>query len=265
MPALSANEQQRFAEQGYVVPRYKLPESEITQLRLALDAVMSLNPDVSPELLVNAHIANANAEGIKGHQSFLELAAHPQLLDLVESVIGPNIILWGLHIFCKPASDGMEVPFHQDGEYWPIKPLATCTLWLAIDDSTIENGCLRVVPGSHREKRVYTHIKDPREQLVLTQTVSDEQCDTQDAVDVELRAGEMSLHDVYLVHGSNANTSERRRAGIAIRYMPASSEFARDTIEPGSDAGFHVDFSKRPLWLLRGHDSSGKNDFTVGH
>ena len=123
----------------------------------------------------------------------------------------------------------MEVPMHQDGHYWPIEPLATCTAWIAIDDSTVENGCLRVIPGSHAQRRLFAHQKLDREDVVLNQSVADDALDETSAVDVQLSAGQLSLHDVYLVHGSNANRSTRRRAGVAIRYMPGTSHFRRDT------------------------------------
>jgi hypothetical protein len=75
----------------------------------------------------------------------------------------------------------------------------------------------------------------------------------------------MSLHDVYLIHGSSANRSPHRRAGLAVRYLPGTSHFDRTIYRKGNQAGYVVDFSTRPLWLLRGNDRTGKNDFCVGH
>ena len=158
----------------------------------------------------------------------------------------------------------MEVPWHQDGQYWPIRSLATCTVWVALDDSLIQNGCMRVIPGSQRGQPLYDHYKDERDGLTLNRTIVPEQFDAQTAVDLELRAGQMSMHDVYLIHGSNPNRSTRRRAGVAIRYMPATSHFDRELYETGSGSGYLVDFARRPLWLLRGVDRAG-NDFKIGH
>ena len=262
---LSRTEADHYHQQGYVVPTFRLSEPEVLQLRESVDRLISENPDTRPEHLVNAHIAHPNAEGVKGAEAILELAKHPGILDQVQSVIGEDIILWGCQLFCKPASDGMEVPWHQDGQYWPIQPLATCTVWVAIDASVVENGCLRVIPGSHRDAEVYGHHTDNRERLTLTQAVDEQHLQQSAPVDVVLQAGQMSLHDVYLIHGSNENKSAHRRAGIAIRYMPATSVFRRDLIAPSSDSGFKVDFSQRPLWLLRGSDQTGQNDFAVGH
>lgn len=262
---LSAAEVDQYQQQGYVVPEFRLFTDQLDGLRAALDQVIRDNPDRRPEQLVSVHIAGKNAEGVTGHNAFMDIACDRALLDAVSQLIGPDVILWGCQSFCKPPGDGMEVPMHQDGHYWPIRPLATCTVWIAIDDSVVENGCLQVIPGSHREQKLYAHLKEDRDDLVLNQRVADGAFDDNDVVDVVLEAGQMSLHDVYMIHGSNPNRSTRRRAGLAIRYMPGSSLFGRDSSAPGSDAGYAVYFETRPIWLLRGEDRTGQNDFTVGH
>ena len=96
------------------------------------------------------------------------------------------------------------------------------------------------------------------------QHVDDPHVDINDAVDVDLRPGQFSLHDVYLVHGSNPNTSGERRAGVAIRYMPATSHFNRSLYDTSEGSGYLVNFATRPLWLLRGSDRNN-NDFQIGH
>lgn len=262
---LTEKETSDYRSQGYVVPRFQLAEERVVRLRVALDRVIDANPETRPEQLVSVHINGKNAEGVSGDSEFLAIARDPSILDMVEQCIGPDVILWGCQAFCKPPGDGMEVPWHQDGHYWPIRPLATCTVWIAIDDSSVENGCLRVIPGSHREQTLWTHSRSDRKDVVLNQKVADSRFDESSAVNVELKAGQMSLHDVYLTHGSNPNHSARRRAGLAIRYMPATSHFSRGVDAAGTNAGYAVDFSTRPLWLLRGEDRSGKNDFSIGH
>ena len=261
---LTESEVKRFHQNGYVVPDYALPAETINKLNSALEETIEFNPSVRPEHLVSVHIDRVNDEGVRGHNTWLELAHHPGILDRVEQLIGPDIVLWGCKVFCKPASDGMAVPMHQDGHYWPIEPLATCTAWIAIDDSNVGNGCLRVVPGSHIGKRYYEHSKSDRENLVLNQHVDDARIDLDDAVDLELHPGQFSLHDVFLIHGSNPNTSGKRRAGVAIRYMPATSHFNRSLYETSEGSGYLVNFATRPLWLLRGNDR-GNNNFQIGH
>ena len=261
---LTESEVTRFHQNGYVVPDYALPAETINELNSALEETIAFNPSVRPEHLVSVHIDRVNDEGVRGHNTWLELAHHPEILDRVEQLIGPDIVLWGCQVFCKPASDGMEVPMHQDGHYWPIEPLATCTAWIAIDDSNVGNGCLRVVPGSHTGKRYYEHSKSDRQNLVLNQHVDDTRINLDDAVDIELHPGQFSLHDVFLIHGSNPNTSGKRRAGVAIRYMPATSHFNRSLYETSQGSGYLVNFATRPLWLLRGKDR-GNNNFQIGH
>jgi Phytanoyl-CoA dioxygenase (PhyH) len=265
MPRLGPWEIEQYRESGIVIPQYRLPAGEIDRLRATLDRLIAENPGVRPERLISIHIDGDNGEGVRGSRDFLDLAHNPAILDLVEQVIGPDIILWGCQIFCKPGGDGMAVPWHQDGHYWPIRPLATCTVWVALDSSTKENGCLRVIPGSHRGEKLYDHMQEDRTDLVLTQSVRPEQFDAATAWDIELEPGEMSMDDVYLIHGSNPNPSPRRRAGVAIRYMPATSLFDRGLKERSAISGYTVDFGNRPIWLLRGQDRTGRNDFRIGH
>jgi ectoine hydroxylase-related dioxygenase (phytanoyl-CoA dioxygenase family) len=261
---LNIDERNFYAREGYVVPSWRFPENKIDEMRAALDRLIADNPGVRPEKLVSAHLENGK-EGVKGSRAFLELAQDPELVELISDAIGDDVILWGCQVFCKPGGDGLETPFHQDGHYWPIRPLATCTAWIALDPSRKENGCLRVVPGSHAGKHLYSHLREDRSDLVLTQRIQDPAFDEARALDIELEPGQMSLHDVYMIHGAAVNRSPMRRAGVAIRCMPGSSVFCRDLLEASADSGYLVDFSTRPLWLLRGKDRTGRNDFSTGH
>ncbi len=265
MARLLQNEVDRYRSDGWVVPRYRLPASRVAAMREALDALLRDNPGVRPEKLVSAHIAGDNGEGVRGSASFFDLACDPEIVELVSGVIGDDVVLWGCHVFCKPAGEGYETPWHQDGHYWPIRPLANCTVWVALEESTVENGCLRVIPGSHRERLLHPHLHEDRTDLTLNQRMADDRFDAADAVDIELQAGQMSLHDVYMIHGAAANRSTKRRTGVALRYMPATSVFERDLRPADGKTGVAVDFARRPLWLLKGVDRSGRNDFEIGH
>jgi hypothetical protein len=262
MAHLSSQEKSHYLEKGYVVPGWRFPQQRMDGMRAALDRLIADNPGVRPEKLVSAHLENGK-EGVKGSRAFLDLARDPDLVELISDAIGEDVILWGCQVFCKPGGDGLETPFHQDGHYWPIRPLATCTAWVALDPSKKENGCLKVVPGSHLKKQLHSHLREDREDLVLTNRI--EAFDESTAVDIELEPGQMSLHDIYMIHGATVNRSPMRRAGVAIRYMPGSSVFERELMKPGKSSGYLVDFSTRPLWLLKGRDRTGRNDFTVGH
>ncbi|MDE0230292.1 MAG: phytanoyl-CoA dioxygenase family protein, partial [Spirochaetaceae bacterium] len=113
---LTAGEIAAFRRDGIVVPRRALPATELDRLRTALDQLIADNPGVRPEKLVSAHLEHGT-EGVRGNRVFLDIAHHDAVLDAVEQLIGPDIILWGCQVFAKPGGDGMEVPWHQDGQY----------------------------------------------------------------------------------------------------------------------------------------------------
>ena len=269
-PLLHLDEVEHYRREGWVVPRFRLPSDQVDRLRDALDELLRRNPSVRPEKLVSAQIERDggrgdNGEGVRGVAEFLALGQDRQIVDLVSGVIGDDLVLWGCHVFCKPAREGFETPWHQDGHYWPIRPLATCTAWVALEPSTRANGCLRVVPGSHRDRQLWPHLHEDRSDLTLNQRLADGSVDESQAVDIELQPGQMSLHDVYMVHGAAANTSDQRRTGVALRYMPSTSLFDRSLRPMHGKTGLAVDFAQRPLWLVKGMDRCGGNDFVTGH
>lgn len=275
MAHLDVDEVAHYRAQGWVIPRWRLPAGQVKLMQAALDELLRRNPGVRPEKLVSAHVEQAataagalaadNGEGVRGVADFLALGRDPELIDLVSDAIGQDLILWGCHVFCKPAGEGYETPWHQDGHYWPIRPLATCTVWVALEPSTIHNGCLRVIPGSHRDQRLHDHLHEDRNDLTLNQRLAPESFDEASAVDLQLQPGQMSLHDVYMVHGAKPNTSTQRRTGVALRYMPSTSHFDRQLRPLDGKTGVPVNFANRPLWLVKGVDRCGRNDFLVGH
>ena len=265
MAKLDADEIEFYRTEGWVIPRFRLPEARTAAMVTALDALLRDNPGVRPEKLVSAHVEGDNGEGVRGSRAFLDLARDPAIVELVSGVLGDDIILWGCHVFCKPATQGYETPWHQDGHYWPIRPLANCTVWVALEASTVANGCLRVIPRSHVGQQLHEHLHEDRSDLTLNQRLAAGTFDEASAVDLELQPGEMSLHDVYMIHGAKANRSAKRRTGVALRYMPATSVFERYLKPVDGKTGVAVDFARRPLWLVKGTDRSGRNDLDVGH
>ena len=146
-----------------------------------------------------------------------DLVTSPQILDLAEDLLGPNFAAIGAHYFCKLPHDPKVVSWHQDFTYWPGDRAKVITIWVAIDDVDRENACMQVVPASHRHGLLPYRESDPQENNVLNQTVDNiEQYGTPDCL--ELKAGEVSIHSCLLLHGSDANHSDRRRCGIGIRY-----------------------------------------------
>ena len=250
---LTREEVGRYGEQGFVVPDFRLPEDELEDIRNRHARLVGRMPqyrDYCPNLLAY-------------DLAFLNWARVPEILDMVSQVIGPDIALWNSSFFAKPALNGRRMPWHQDGEYWPVRPLATCTVWIAVDASTRENGCLNVIAGSHLERRLRAHETNDSPDLTLNQELRPGELDEDRAVAVELEAGMISLHDVYLVHGSEANVSAKPRRGMTLRYMPTSSVFDRGLAAGLARGKGLADHSDRTLFLMRGEDRSGLNDFRV--
>jgi ectoine hydroxylase-related dioxygenase (phytanoyl-CoA dioxygenase family) len=146
-----------------------------------------------------------------------DLLTHPRIVALVKDLLGEDVVGWGSHFFCKMPGDGKAVAWHQDASYWPLSPSRAVTVWLAIDDADRANACMRFLAGSHHFGHLTYRPSSPGEHNVLNQTIDNaEQFGT--PVDVELKAGEVSLHTDLLLHGSQANNSQRRRCGLTLRY-----------------------------------------------
>lgn len=258
---LSNDEIARYRERGYVIPRYRLPGPLLERLRAGLEMVLAKYTDVAQEDLANPHMIPPTRGA--SVNPFMEAARHGPLLDMLEQLLGPDLILWITRILCKPAVNGREVPWHQDGEYWLMRPLATCSAWIAIDPVSTTNGCMRFIPGSHRHEELYRHHQANRDNLVLNLELDQDQFDEADAVNVELEPGQISLHDVRLIHGSLANASGQRRAALIMRYMPGTSFYDRTLSRRRDHSPFNI--VDQPLWLMRGVDRTGRNDFEHGH
>jgi ectoine hydroxylase-related dioxygenase (phytanoyl-CoA dioxygenase family) len=149
-----------------------------------------------------------------------DLVRHPRILDAVEDILGPNLLCWYSGFFMKQPGDGSFVSWHQDATYWGLSHPDVVTAWLALTPSTLANGCLRVVPGSHRHQ-ILPHQDRPDENNMLSrgQEIAVE-VNEADVVDVELQPGQFSIHHVQLIHGSKPNNSDIPRIGFTIRYIP---------------------------------------------
>lgn len=245
-----------YHDQGYVFPDYRLPADVLEAIRADHDRLLARFPQ-HPEF-------RDNCPALLNYDfGFLDYARNPDILDMVEQLIGPDIALWNMSFFAKPAFNGKRTPWHQDGDYWPIRPLATCTVWIAVDDATRENGCMRFLPGSHRRKQVRPHVTRNDPALTLQQELVADEVDEEAAVDVELEAGQISLHDVYLAHGSAENRSDRPRRGMTLRLMPTTSLYDREEAARMQAARGGRSLAHHSLLLMRGVDRHGGNDFRV--
>jgi non-haem Fe2+, alpha-ketoglutarate-dependent halogenase len=178
-----------------------------------------------------------------------EIAANPRLLDIVEGILGPNVLLFGTRFFCKYGGDGAYVTWHQDAcpETWALQPPVALTAWYAIDEITEANGCMYMLPGSHASGiRAHTIRNRPGNILSRGRELTPSRQELVSAVPILLRPGEISLHYGTTVHSSGRNTESERRCGLAIRYVPTTVRQVENSDWPASRAV-----------LLRGVDREG--------
>ena len=149
-----------------------------------------------------------------------ELVHHPIVVDAVEDLIGSNISLWGSVLFIKEPQSRGYVSWHQDATYVGIKPHDFITPWLALTPSNLQNGCMSMIPGSHKN-HIRKHEDTFAENNILTRGQVVQDVDDSNAVDLILKPGQMSLHHAEVIHGSQPNKSNTRRVGFAMQaYMP---------------------------------------------
>lgn len=263
---LSDEEVARYHRHGYVVPQsYRLPNDVLAEANEAYAALLAENAGIASDIMLGPHLSKAGAQGVKGSPYWFELATRPEILDMVEQLIGRDFILWGTTIFGKPAKSGKATPWHQDGDYYPIRPLETLTIWMALDDATPENGCMRFAPGSHKARRIFSHHREDNDDLTINLVCDSEHFDEEKAENLVLEAGQISLHDVYMIHGSGPNVTDQRRAAFIVRIMPATSYYDHDLGREYARQHPAQDYGNRALFLLRGEDRTGRNNFKIGH
>ena len=149
-----------------------------------------------------------------------DLVGHPAILDAVESLVGPDILLWDSSFIVKEPGDGKRVTWHQDLTYWGLEPTeGVVSIWLALAPATVESGAMKMIPGSHLGP-IRRHCDTFAADNILTrgQEIAEE-IDEGRAVDIVLRSGEMSLHHGRIFHGSQPNRSTDRRIGFNAQYI----------------------------------------------
>ncbi len=233
-----------FNREGYLAGIRIFSSEEIGRIRAYFD-----------DLLARTLAAGRDSYSIStAHLQYgrvYDLLTDPRIVAYVRDLLGDDVIGWGSHFFCKMPGDGKRVSWHQDASYWPLTPSKTATVWLAIDDATVENACMRYLPGSHWFGHLTYSLTENDDAEVLNQTVVGvEQFGS--PVDVELRAGEVSVHSDLLVHGSEPNRSARRRCGLTLRYCPADVRAglgwnAKGVLVSGKDVSGHWANPGRPV------------------
>jgi len=261
---LSEEELARFREKGWIVPQWELPLELIEEMRREYAELLERNPHIESDIIMAPHQTNGGSMGVIGSEKWLEFATHPALVATAQQLIGNDIILWGTTLFGKPPLNGKQTPWHQDGEYYPIKPLEVLTIWIPLDDVTPENGPMKFIPGSHKQHKLFSHSRVEGDDMTINLVCDAEHFDEATAEPLLLRTGQVSFHDVYMIHGSNANHTDKRRAAFIVRLMPATSFYDHKL---GAEMGKQHEaqgYGIRPLHLISGQDRAG-NNFTIGH
>ena len=241
---LTEDEITKYKEDGFLVPNFTMSEKDLLEIEKLHKYLVENFPkfrNYCPAVLLH-------------DERFLKYCFNNEILDIIEQLIGKNFALWNSSFFAKPAFNGYATPWHQDGQYWPIRPLATCSVWLAIDDATSENGCLKFIKGSHKKKILKKHKLNKSKNLTLNQQLLKSEFVEKNSVDLILKRGQISLHDVYMVHGSEENKSSKSRRAMTMRFMPTTSVFDHRFV-------FNTrDFSITKIYQARGIDKSMKNN-----
>lgn len=245
---LSKQQVEQYQELGYVL--YKepvLPPAKFAAFKDHVDYLLEKwNSGSGPkpsELMDSIHFVDTK---------IFEWIFADEILDLVESVAGPDIGLMACALLSKPPGVGGRVPWHEDSAYWAgiLDPMDVVTIWLAIDPSMTENGCMRLIPGSHRNGYSdYVEVEN-KDKHVLHQEIRQDQVDESAAVDLVLNPNECSVHDVKIIHGSNPNTGGIRRCGCILRFFPTTCKFHPDKSEYFRENNWQ-------LYLARGRDRAG--------
>ena len=261
---LSTAEIEKYGRDGFLVPGYRLPKKEVERLADLTAKLLADNPDSVDQPYLGVHIPGSGRQKLHVPPGFIDVATHPDILDMMEQLVGPDLILWGSVLFYKRALEGPVTPWHRDATAYPIEPLATTSVWIAVTESTQENGCLRFIPGSHIARHAGEHDKTPKPGEYFAGSLDPSEYDESQAVDVELEPGQMVVFDVFSIHGARANRGTKPRGGYSLRFMPGSSRFIHDAAEQrGDQPGYGHD--SRALLLVRGRDTTGRNDFKRGH
>lgn len=212
---LSAGQVEQYNATGYVSPLDVFSADEADSLRAYIDQLLD-------DVLSAAD--HRNSYSINSYHLVCErlwgVVTEPRITALVRDILGAECVCWGSHLFAKLPADGKEVPFHQDAVYWPLTPSKTVTVWLAIDDADADNAAMQFVPGSHRSGPLEHESLALDGTRVLGRRATGLDRWPERFVN-QLRAGQASLHSDLPLHGSDANASTRRRAGLTLRYAAA--------------------------------------------
>jgi len=240
---LTPEQIEAFNRDGYLAGLRIFDTDEIADIRRYFD-------DLLAKTLATGGDSYSISTAHLGHGRVYDILTDPRVVSRIKDLLGENVVAWGSHFFCKMPGDGKRVSWHQDSSYWPLTPSMAVTAWLAIDDASVENACMRYIPGSHHLGHLTYTLSENDEGNVLNQTVAGVES-LREPINVELKAGEISIHSDLLLHGSEANQSKKRRCGLTLRYCPTVVRAglgwnAKGVIVSGRDESGHWANPPRP-------------------
>ncbi len=222
----NTNIKEQYERDGYVIIRNAIDPALAAETSKHVDWLLEKNPGIRPEQL--------HHKLMQTDPFMHRLTGDDRLLDIVEPFIGSDIALFAAHYIAKAPFKGQPVLWHQDGSYWPLEPMEVITIWLAATDSSVDNGCMRILPGTQHQKLLTLRQmqKTDGESDVLGYGIDPRTLDEAQAVDIELQPGDVSIHHPNVIHGSNANDSDRWRKGLTLRYIPTSTRILIEGHQP---------------------------------
>jgi len=231
---LTTEQREQFERDGFVYYGLIVSGEELAAVRERIDLIGDGGTGVPSDLIrMEQAYLDGTLTGIAQREAvwqMLYLAEHdevihrlvrnPRILDAVETLLGPDLKYFSDQVIMKQARHGSRVNWHQDSPYWPIEPMNLVTCWLALDDATLENGCMCFVPGTHREG-LKSHVTNDM------RTMKVEGVDTSKTVAVPVPAGGCEFHHSLTLHATSENKTPHRRRAIAMTYMSAQSKDTR--------------------------------------
>jgi len=207
---------QQYETEGYLFPIDVFDADEVAQHRASLEAVEAKNGGkLLPEQRPKSHLLFKWLD---------DLIRDPRVLDPIEQLIGPNILCWNTIFWIKNAGSESFVSWHQDNRYWGLSSDKVITAWLALSPAQVENGCMRVMPGTHRGDLLNHEDRYDEDNMLTRGQEITEGVDDARAVHMPLQPGQMSIHNYRAAHASGPNTGADRRIGVSMHFMPVETE-----------------------------------------
>lgn len=206
----------RYVESGYIICRKVVDPGLIERARDHVHRTIDAHPTLSYEQLHMQPLYRTDP-------FYLELVRQPGMIDIATAILGPDLALFAAGYIIKAPGNSAAVLWHQDGNYWPLEPMEVCTLWLAITESSMDNGCMRVVPGTHT-LTLQSHSSRSDVRNLLDSQIDPASVDESRAVDLQLAPGDVSIHHPNIIHGSNPNQSpDKWRLNLVARVIRSST------------------------------------------